>query len=552
MPQKDYEYRVIGLPGTGKTTWLCRQAENFVREWCKDKFSRPEECYAMMFTSLTRAAAGELRSRGLPIPPECIATLHAHAWRALGRPKLTVKEIADWNDSNSGRIWPLSSERRQREQTSDKVNKRGDRFLQQYHTLRARLVPRDDWPAGQLADFVLAYESWKWTSHLMDFIDIIDECYSSVDVAPNDPDVIFVDEAQDHDACEIRLIRQWAQHADKVIFVGDPDQNLYEFRGSDSRHFSDEDIPPENCRVLSQSYRVPVAVHSVAQKMIRHCRDRKDVEYKPRDFPGEVRRANYAITDSSDAEDLVADASRRYLTPGKSVMFLVSCEYMIRPILSSLRNAGVPYHNPFALDRGQFNPLTPSRGVSSSQRLLSYLRPFVRYYGDRRSRWTAEDLYKWTSPLNVEDVLVRGAKAELKRLAEKTPDREYEHADMGEFLLDHEKTMESIYRDPLAWFTRRVNSRQLARFKFPINVLKRQGAEALRLTPQVIVGTIHSVKGGESDVVYVAPDLSEAFGNQFDSNPDPIYRMFYVAMTRAKETLVLCEPAASCQDFVEW
>jgi ATP-dependent exoDNAse (exonuclease V) beta subunit len=56
----------------------------------------------------------------------------------------------------------------------------------------------------------------------------------------------------------------------------------------------------------------------------------------------------------------------------------------------------------------------------------------------------------------------------------------------------------------------------------------------------VIVGTIHSVKGGEADVVYVSNELSRAGERSYAHCELDTLRAFYVAVTRAKEGLVMC------------
>ena len=59
------------------------------------------------------------------------------------------------------------------------------------------------------------------------------------------------------------------------------------------------------------------------------------------------------------------------------------------------------------------------------------------------------------------------------------------------------------------------------------------------------IGTIHSVKGGEADVVYVLPDLSPAqWGQWTKGDRDALVRLFYVAFTRAREELVLVRTGA--------
>ena len=70
------------------------------------------------------------------------------------------------------------------------------------------------------------------------------------------------------------------------------------------------------------------------------------------------------------------------------------------------------------------------------------------------------------------------------------------------------------------------------------------GPAALEETPKVIVGTIHSVKGGEADAVFLFPDLSQAGDAAYQRvGParDAVIRLFYVGVTRARQALYLCQ-----------
>ena len=84
---------------------------------------------------------------------------------------------------------------------------------------------------------------------------------------------------------------------------------------------------------------------------------------------------------------------------------------------------------------------------------------------------------------------------------------------------------------------------------YPVNIVKKRGRQALLKRPQVTVGTIHSVKGGEADIVFLFPDLSYQgflqYGQQGFGGRDAIKRMFYVGMTRAREGLILCKPCGN-------
>jgi superfamily I DNA/RNA helicase len=50
------------------------------------------------------------------------------------------------------------------------------------------------------------------------------------------------------------------------------------------------------------------------------------------------------------------------------------------------------------------------------------------------------------------------------------------------------------------------------------------------------------MKGGEADNVLVVPDLSHAAHREYQRGPDTEHRVFYVAVTRAKQALHIMLP----------
>lgn len=60
--------------------------------------------------------------------------------------------------------------------------------------------------------------------------------------------------------------------------------------------------------------------------------------------------------------------------------------------------------------------------------------------------------------------------------------------------------------------------------------------------PRINISTIHTVKGDEADVVVLMSDISRAVDSQLDMDPDSEHRVFYVAVTRAKEKLIIVQP----------
>lgn len=60
----------------------------------------------------------------------------------------------------------------------------------------------------------------------------------------------------------------------------------------------------------------------------------------------------------------------------------------------------------------------------------------------------------------------------------------------------------------------------------------------------IVVSTIHRVKGGEADHVIILPDLSKAEQNYYDIDPEPEHRIFYTAITRAKKAVYILQPVS--------
>jgi len=95
----------------------------------------------------------------------------------------------------------------------------------------------------------------------------------------------------------------------------------------------------------------------------------------------------------------------------------------------------------------------------------------------------------------------------------------------------------------LDWWKNRLAPEFRKRIQFPSSVAALRGTQTLQRAPQVVVGTIHSVKGGQADVVYLFPDLSKAADAQYRKwGPprDSVIRTFYVGATRAREILYIC------------
>ena len=63
--------------------------------------------------------------------------------------------------------------------------------------------------------------------------------------------------------------------------------------------------------------------------------------------------------------------------------------------------------------------------------------------------------------------------------------------------------------------------------------------------PRITVSTIHSMKGAERDNVILVPELNWLSHKEYQVNPDTEHRVWYVGVTRAKQSLHILNPPSN-------
>ena len=206
---------------------------------------------------------------------------------------------------------------------------------------------------------------------------------------------------------------------------------------------------------------------------------------------------------------------------------------------------------PLAQDPGDWNPL---RRTGAAAKLLAFLAPDPSLWANDQARlsWTAEELNTWLDAIKIKDVLKRGAKKIIEAEAEIPEGGEVSQLQLREWFrpeaLARAQTLDT------RWLQAHLKADAAAGFEFPLEVCRQRSAALLRQhPPKITIGTVHSVKGGESQIVILAPDLSVAAYrsmHESDARRDAVARTFYVAATRASEEGYLLQPETPCR--VEW
>lgn len=400
-------------------------------------------------------------------------------------------------------------------------------------------------------------------------------------------DGLVVHNCQDFSRSETALLLKWgsAKGCDGLVVVADPDQAIFEFRGADPQIIRKLQVPPERRKVLEQSWRVPRKVHALALRWISQIKDRDQIIYKPREEDGSVS-LHPTFTPGESGENSanwktpkkIADEIGRVLAREErsTVMVIASCSFMLSPLAAVLKEYGIPFHNPYCPKRGDWNPMR-----RNAERVASYLRTDPETWGADSRLWTWEELDHWLDVIATKSArLTSGAKAEVERMARDERFKRmvvepadacalFDLDDQGElpaentapfrrdaqnFLFAHGITRDAdgstdlnpLGGDPkqaLAWLNRNVLDSKRKLIEYASAVARSRGGRALLERPRVILSTIHGCKGGEADHVFVCADLSPRGAREWGRfNRDQTIRLFYVAFTRARQSLTVLAP----------
>ncbi|GAA1269055.1 hypothetical protein GCM10009665_67040 [Kitasatospora nipponensis] len=292
---------VLAGPGTGKTTTLVEAVARRV-----ERGTDPERILVLTFS---RKAAMELRDRmalRLPAAPQattfhsfCYALLRSHQeperyaepLRLLSGPEqdVMVRELlaggAQDAADGAGRInWPLDlraclTTRGFADEVRAVLARSRELGLGEQELARfAAGVQRPDWAAA--AHFLADYLDVLDLRGVLDYAELVHRAVLLAERPGSDLheryDVVFVDEYQDTDPAQVRLLRRLAGGGRDLVAVGDPDQSIYAFRGADingildfPQQFPRRDGQPAEVRVLRVSRRSAPVLLAASRELAR-------------------------------------------------------------------------------------------------------------------------------------------------------------------------------------------------------------------------------------------------------------------------------------------
>jgi DNA helicase-2/ATP-dependent DNA helicase PcrA len=280
---------VVAGAGSGKTRVLTRRIAHLLGA----VGVKPPEILAITFTN---KAAGEMRDRvqdlvGPPARTAWVMTFHSACGRILRREAQRLGYRSNFT------IYDSADQIRLVKRCIEELERDPKRFTprgihSQISNAKNTLVGPVEYTERvssfydqTVAEVYDLYQKRLFASNAVDFDDML---FLTVDVLERFPEArekwreafryILVDEYQDTNHAQYRLLQLLAEKHRNVFAVGDPDQSIYGFRGADIRNVMEfeQDFPGSYTIALEQNYRSTQHILDAANGVISHNRERKE------------------------------------------------------------------------------------------------------------------------------------------------------------------------------------------------------------------------------------------------------------------------------------
>jgi len=593
---------IVAGPGTGKTLTLTHRIAYLIK-------NRQVAAANILGLTFTNQAAGELLDRLRRLLPQekkrpLVTTFHSFC-------------LAMIQDGSKGQNTSVINDRDQLEIIKDAkamaMDSGMDVPLRHGQLADAiRMIKQEYYAdAGKLGRFTPAEKEavnacFRFYQHLLQILGLVDfEDLIGHVVHHFETDItartaiqrqypyIFVDEYQDINTGQYRLLKNLAKSQTEICVIGDPDQSIYGFRGSHVRYFNrfHEDYYGTERIRLHQNYRSTQTILNVAQQMIQKAPKRRPTQQLISENKGSQKvgilacknEKHEAVNIGKMIESMVGGVGFYSIDFGKTsptesnkertfsdFAILYRTTRQSQLIADTLSTAGIPVQVAVKKDK-HYNPQV--QATISFLRMLSGIGSYGDLYriipylqtGIGKKSFDSWKFWAYHHHLNVYRALNKLTTYPIAKLSKRSQRKlaamaqALAHIQSRIFIEKPGKTIETLLeqttlglpaKDEPQWLQQLEELKQRA-YAFDGDLPTFLNRMALQTdadqydsrVEKVSLMTMHAAKGLEFPVVFIVgcehgmiPFIPKENNYQ---DIDEERRLFYVAMTRAKEELYL-------------
>lgn len=567
---------VLAGPGSGKTLTITKRIEYLIQK----QNVRPEEILVITFT---KAASKEMRERfqklnGKKFSPVTFGTFHGIYYGIL---KWAYRLNAENIFSEEQKYQLLKQVLGQMELDIDDEKEFLQGIAGEISNLKNNQIPLAEYESLNCSENVFrqiyeAYEAERKKLKKIDFDDMLVLVY---ELFRKRPDIlkmwqgkfkyILIDEFHDINQVQYDVIRMLAAPENNLFIVGDDDQSIYRFRGARPEIMLGfkKDYPDAKEILLDVNYRSTKAIVNGAARVIRHNVSRypkKIVTGNEQGATVHIQEVKHPVEESKYVVKGILEAQERGVPSGEiAVLFRTNVE--ARALVETFLEYNIPFqmkeHIPNLYEHfiGQ-NLITYMKmalGDRSRKSFLEIMNRPNRYIGRdsvEKGEISFESLRKFycdkdwmldrIDQLDVDFRILKnmapyGAIQYIRKhigydefLKEYAQFRRIKLEDLNEIMREIEERAKA-FKTIEEWF---------AHIEEYSKELRRQAGYQSTNPDAVTLMTMHSSKGLEFDTVFIIganENITPYKKAETKEDMEEERRMFYVAMTIAKNKLVI-------------
>ena len=568
---------VLAGPGSGKTLTIVNRIKYLIEEYKV----RPEEILVVTFT---RFAAAEMKSRlcalmGRKDLPVTSGTFHGIYYGILKWAyRMGQQNILSEEEKYQILRAAVSREKMEIFDEEDFIQD----LAAEIGRIKNNRIDPDEFvsekcSADAFRNIYREYERQRKKLKKIDFDDMLVLCY---ELFASRPDVlaqwqkkfryILIDEFQDINRIQYDVIRMLAKPEDNLFVVGDDDQAIYGFRGADSSlmfRFR-EDYPGAEQILLGMNYRSTANIVRNSLKVIGHNEKRFEKDLRAERDNGACLHVQ-EVRDPNEEAQYILDEIEKQTEAGvrpEDIAVLFRIHTDARPVVETLLERRISfqmkehlpnlYNHFIAKDiQAYFRMALGERKRQDFLQVMNRPKRYIgrdsiagsavsfeemrKFYCDKEWMMNRIDQFEWDVKMLRKMAPYAAIQYIRKRIGYDDFLKDYalthnvNKADLFEVLSEIEEAAKP-YASLEEWFGHVQEYTEALRLKERQRSLKQDGVRLM---------TIHAAKGLEFDTVF----LIEANEGRIpykkaktEQETEEVRRLFYVAMTRAKEVLKIC------------